>query len=146
MEIIPYKTEYKAQVIALLEMNTPKYFSAEEANDLIHYLDHEIEAYYVVKEDNKIIGAGGINYFLDEDLARIAWDFIDPNYQGKGIGRQLLQHRINAIKTANKVSKVIVRTSQLVYPFYEKSGFTLKEVKKDFWYVGYDLYLLEMEL
>ena len=42
----------------------------------------------------------------------------------------------------SSVQTLIVRTSQLVYRFYEKQGFELEKVVKDYWAEGYDLYLM----
>jgi len=36
-----------------------------------------------------------------------------------------------------------VRTSQFVYGFYEKHGFELKKVVKNYWAQGFDLYDME---
>ena len=41
------------------------------------------------------------------------------------------------------VKTITVRTSQLVYKYYEKFGFQTKEIIKDFWAKGYDLYRME---
>jgi N-acetylglutamate synthase-like GNAT family acetyltransferase len=99
----------------------------------------------VIEIKGKVIGAGGINYFLADKIARISWDMIHPDFQGKGYGASLINHRIHVIKKNPLIDKIIVRTSQLVFSFYEKNGFVLKEIKKDFWDVGYDLYLMEFE-
>jgi hypothetical protein len=37
-----------------------------------------------------------------------------------------------------------VRTTQLVYPFYQKLGFEIRKSEPDFWAPGFDL--VEMEL
>jgi len=145
MNIRPYISTDKTAVIKLLRLNTPAFFDETEQTDLEHYLDNEIEDYFVVEVENEIIGAGGINYFLNENTARIAWDFIHPNKQGKGIGRLLTEHRLNHLKTYTAVDTIIVRTSQHVYKFYEKLNFKLTSVKPDFWAVGYDLYEMEQE-
>lgn len=139
-----YKTTDKSEIIDLLKLNTPEYFSLEEEKDLIHYLDHEIEQYYVVEYDKKVVGSGGINFSEDQKMGRISWDILDPAYQGKGIGNQLLKHRVEKLKTFDTVEKISVRTSQLAYKFYEKFGFKLIEVQKDYWAKGFDLYRMEL--
>ena len=140
-----YSHQDKPEVIELLRLNTPEYFDSSEEEDLINYLDKEIEDYYVVVENSKIVGAGGINYFLPEKTARISWDMIKPNSQGKGIGMQLIKHRIDRIKENNSIENIIVRTSQHAYRFYEKTGFKLKKIEKDYWAKGFDLYIMSMK-
>ena len=139
-----FKSQDIDQLIDLIKLNTPKYFDVEEEKDFKLYLLNETEDYFVVELEDNIVGCGGINYgFNNGTLARISWDMIHPDFQGKGIGSLLVSHRLNVIKSKTEVKTVIVRTTQLVYPFYEKMGFTLKETKKDFWAKGIDLYLLE---
>jgi [ribosomal protein S18]-alanine N-acetyltransferase len=57
----------------------------------------------------------------------------------------LTQYRINRIKEIDTVEIISVRTSQLVFKFYEKFGFVLKEIAKDYWAEGLDMYRMEME-
>lgn len=71
---------------------------------------------------------------------------VDPHYHGQGIGRELTQFRINHLRNISNVEEVIVRTSQHVYQFYEKMGFKLEVVKKDFWAQGFDLYQMKINL
>ena len=139
-----YSNKDKPKVIELLRKNTPEYFDISEENDFENYLENEIEDYYVFEENSKIIGAGGINYFTEQKVARISWDMIDPKYQGNGIGKKLTKYRINHLNSNSKIESIIVRTTQLVFKFYEKLGFELEKVEKDFWAKDFDLYQMKM--
>ena len=139
-----YSKKDKSRVIDLLRKNTPEYFDSSEESDFENYLESEVEDYFVCEENSKIIGAGGLNYFQKERLARISWDMIDPSYQGKGIGKKLVQYRINHLNKNSNIELIVVRTTQLVYKFYEKMGFELEKVEKDFWAKNFDLYQMKM--
>ena len=134
-----YSNSDKPKIIELLRKNTPEYFDSSEEKDFENYLDNEVEDYFVYEIDSEIIGAGGINYFTEQKLARISWDMINPNSQGNGIGKKLTQYRINYLNENPKIELIIVRTTQLVYKFYEKMGFKLEKVEKDFWAENFDL-------
>lgn len=142
--IRPYKPSDKSKLIELLRLNIPKYFAQAEEKDFDDYLDNYTEDYFVVEENGEIVGAGGINYFPDAGLARISWDVIHPDFQGRGIGKQLMQHRLEHIRKDPTLWLVVVRTTQLVYGFYEKMGFALEKTEKDYWAEGFDLYQLRM--
>ena len=131
-------------MIELLRKNTPEYFAAAEEKDLSHYLAHEMEDYFVFEKNHIIQGAGGINYFPAEQTARLSWDLIDPAHQGTGIGSALTRYRIDMLKKQSEIHHIMVRTSQLVYPFYEKMGFKLELIEKDYWAKNFDLYLMKM--
>lgn len=142
-----YKEKDKTELISLLRLNTPKFFAPSEEKDFIDYLDGHAENYFVIEESNKIIGAGGFNYGFDNGATtRISWDMIHPEKQGKGIGTKLTNFRIDEIKKNSHIHKIVVRTTQLVYEFYEKIGFQLERVEKDYWAVGFDLYEMKIEL
>ena len=141
-----YSAKDFEQVVILLRANTPQSFSPLEESDLVQYLKNKTEDYFVIEKENQVIGSGGINYSDQNSIGIISWDIIDPNHQGLGIGRMLLNHRLNLLKKTESIQKVIVRTSQIAFPFYEKAGFEIKEVKIDYWAKGFDLYLMEMNL
>jgi len=144
--IRPYQPTDKEELLTILRLNTPRYFDATEETDFITYLDQHREAYFVVEENGVLLGAGGINYVNEGKTARISWDLFHPNAQGKGLGGQLTRFRIATIQQQPKVEQIIVRTSQLAYGFYEKIGFSLIKIKKDFWAKGFDLYEMEIAL
>ena len=134
-------------LVELVRLNTPKYFDPTEETDYLQYLSQEAEHYYVVEQDDQVIGGGGFNLGFDQGkTARISWDVIHPDFHGKGIGRELTQFRIRAIKKYPEVKRIVVRTTQLVHEFYTKAGFQLVEVVKDFWAKGFDLYLMDMKV
>jgi len=140
-----YTKKDKSTLIELLRQNTPEYFDLSEEIEFINYLDNELEDYFVYELDFKIIGAGGINYFLEEKSARISWDMVDSKSQEKGIGKKITQHRINHLKRNSEVETIRVRTSQYAYKFYGKMGFELEKIEKNYWAKNFDLYLMEMK-
>ncbi|HAA11907.1 MAG TPA: GNAT family N-acetyltransferase [Cytophagales bacterium] len=147
MKIRNYQPHDFEAVIRLIQLNTPTYFAAEEEADLRHYLHHELDLYFVAEEADQVVGAGGINRGFDEGkTARLSWDFVDPEHQSQGIGGAITQHRLGLLRQEPGVEKVVVRTTQLVYRFYEKQGLTLRYQEKDYWAPGFDLYLLELSL
>ena len=137
-----YTYSDKDSVLKLIQLNTPKYFAASEEIDLENYLQNEIDLYYVLEVDGSIVGSGGINFDDSMTIAVLSWDIIDPEYQGKSFGSQILNYRLEQLKKISSIQKIIVRTSQLTYEFYEKQGFKTVEIHKDYWSKGFDMYFM----
>ena len=144
MTIRPYSSSDKDKIIELLRLNTPKYFSETEEKDLIDYLDNHIDHYYVLEEKDILLGCGGFNITKDGATAYLSWAIIHPEQQGKGLGSIITKHRIAEINKIEGVKDIAVRTSQHVYKFYEKMGFSILEIVKDYWAKGFDLYDMKM--
>lgn len=143
ISIREYQTKDKEDVINLIRLNTPRFFAADEEEDLNKYLETERELYYVLLSEAKIVGCGGINFANEKTIAKISWDIFHPDYQGKSLGTKLLKHRIDKLNSIESVQIITVRTSQLAYKFYEKQGFELFEIKKDYWANEFDMYTME---
>ena len=141
-----YKSIDKNAVLELIRLNIPKYFASSVEDDFSRYLDSEIELYYVLLFDKKLVGCGGINFSDNRMTGKISWDILHPEYQGKSLGTYLLEYRIKKLKSIDSVQRITVRTSQLAYKFYEKRGFELLEVKKDYWARGFDMYRMEYKI
>ncbi len=140
--IRPYQDSEKEEVLHLLRLNTPAYFAASEEKDLIHYLDHEVEYFYVMLIGKEIVGCGGINILHKGAEARLSWDIFHPSHQKKGLGSELTRFRIKKIQTFPNVKRLIVRTSQQAFHFYKKQGFEVLEIQKDHWAPGFDMYVM----
>lgn len=132
----------KEAVLKLIRLNTPQYFAPEEEADLSKYLDDEKEYYYVILSKMEIIGCGGINMADNGTRGKISWDIIHPDWQGRSLGSMLLKYRIRVLKSMG-IGHITVRTSQVAYKFYQKRGFILKNIKKDYWAKGFDMYAME---
>jgi ribosomal protein S18 acetylase RimI-like enzyme len=143
-KIRSYNSTDQLDILRLFRSNTPRFFDPSEENHLIEYLQNEIEEYFVVEINDEIVGAGGINYFLENRLARISWDMVCSDFQGKGVGYQLTQYRLDRLFLNNKIDLIVVRTSQFTFEFYQKMGFKLERIEKDYWAKGLDLYYMEL--
>lgn len=143
MVIERYISQNETEVLDLLGLNTPQYFSSEEKNDLRDYLHNHADNYFVLKINDEIVASGGYNIAEDGITAKISWDIVHPDHQRQGLGKVLTKFRIDQIKKLKEIQHLSVRTSQLVYKFYEQFGLKLRETTKDFWAKGFDMYRLD---
>lgn len=142
-KIRPYLPQDFDELIKIFKTNVPTSFAESEIADLINYLQEEIEDYFVITDNNQILGAAGINYDDDQITARLSWDFMDQNKNHKGAGTAITRYRIDLIRKLPHIKKLIVRTSQFAEGFYNKQGFLAIERVPDYWAKGYDLIFME---
>ena len=116
--IRPYTPTDKEQVLQIFRLNIPAYFSHEEEAGLYNYLDHELELYYIIEIDDKVVGSGGINFENEKRTGIISWDIIHPEYQGKKIGSRLVKHRLEVLQSIDSIELIRVRTAQFTAGFY----------------------------
>lgn len=145
MVIRKYNDKDQKSLVSILKLNTPKYFSPKEQSDFIDYLNSSIQDYFVVELDGQVVGGGGINYFLSQGIARISWDIIHPQYQNRKIGTNLLNYRLDRIHSNLSIDCIVVRTSQHAFHFYEKTGFELNKIVKDYWAPGFNFYEMKLK-
>lgn len=138
-----YNDKDREELLKIFRLNVPDYFAAEEEQDLIMFLDNYADNFYVCKNDGVLSGCGGHN--MKDDLGILSWYIVHPGYQKKGIGRLLVDYNIAELKRKG-YKRIRVRTSQFTDKFYEKFGFILMHIEKDFWAKGIDLYEMEMDV
>lgn len=112
--------------------------------DVFKRLKESDYEYYVLKNKNKIIGVTGL-YTIKKDKREanwLGWTCINCKYQGKGIGKKLVEFIINKSKKKNK-KYLRVYTNIDKVGFYEKLGFKkIKKPKKiNKWYTRVDMEL-----
>ena len=141
--IRPYKPTDKGNLLNIFSLNIPKFFDKNEINDFEEYLEQKAETYLTIEVDNNIVG--GTGYYINENdkSGRITWIFFDPSYYGQGLGKQSVEYCLKILSKDNKVEKFIVTTSQLAYKFFEKFGYSINRIEKNYWGGGLDLYEME---
>jgi ribosomal-protein-alanine N-acetyltransferase len=137
-----YHQEDYSQIIDLFLLNTPQFFCPPEQRDLEEYLKTEVEHYSVIEEGGNILACGGCN--IEAPIGWLSWYIVHPEHHGRGLGKQIAEHNLQILKNHPDVAAIKVRTSQLVYPFYEKLGFVLISTTDNYW--GEGMHLYEMDL
>lgn len=82
--------------------------------------------FYVVKENDKIIGCGGIAAYWDSlTESWINTIFVDPEYQRKGVGRKIIAFLEND-EYAKRANRIEIHSAMSAIPFYRKLGYEHK--------------------
>ena len=133
-------------LIEIFTLNIPKYFHEKELIDFKKYfISKNIENYFVIISKGKILGAAGYAH-ENKETANICWVFVDPSYHKNGLGTKLVNHCVNILKANEKLNTIQLECSNITYKFYEKLGFKVKYIKKDYWPNNDDLYFMKLHL
>ena len=82
--------------------------------------------FYVVVDKNEIIGCGAIGpYWGKEDESSLFTIFVLPDYQGKGIGRKIIETLEND-EYGLRANRIEIPASITGVPFYFKMGYQFK--------------------
>ncbi|MDE6593396.1 MAG: GNAT family N-acetyltransferase [Oscillospiraceae bacterium] len=137
MEIRRFQPEYAeetAQVIATtLKISNSNDYSEEyiEANISSHSAEVLIERakeghMYVACEDSRIIGCGAIaGYWGSTAESILLTIFVLPDYQGKGVGKQIIQ-TLEQDEYFLRAKRIEIPASITAVEFYKKMGYDYK--------------------
>ena len=82
--------------------------------------------FYVFCDGDKIVGCGAIGpYWGKEDESSLFNIFVLPDYQGKGVGRKIIE-TLEADEYALRANRIEIPASITACPFYRKLGYTYK--------------------
>lgn len=82
--------------------------------------------FYVATHDNKIVGCGAIGpYWGSETESSLFTIFVDPNFQGQGIGRKIIQ-TLEQDEYFTRANRIEIPASIVGLPFYQKMGYRHK--------------------
>jgi N-acetylglutamate synthase-like GNAT family acetyltransferase len=151
MVIRPYRHTDYSHCIAAFDSNCPDFFAyheKEEFEKLLHDLSLTTQTgdnsddvyYYVVEKDNRAVACAGFYLPVDNEDAMLVWGMVARDYHKQGIGEKLLTYRLEKIQEFRPGARVLLDTTQLSYPFFERSGFTVSKITPDFYAPGLDRY------
>lgn len=94
-------------------------------NSLVKYIEHRSEGeIWVAEYNSQIVGSIGI-VSTDKSTAQLRWLLIEPEFRGKGLGRQLMTIAVDYCKQ-KKFSRVFLWTIQelkVAHHLYSSFGF-----------------------
>ena len=114
--------DYPPDVVdALIEMETPEHVT--ERASWTHF--------YVAEDGNAIVGCGAIGPFWGkEDESSLFTIFVLPEYQGKGVGRMIID-TLEKDEFFLRARRIEIPASVTGAPFYEKMGYGYKNGIKE---------------
>ncbi len=117
----------------LREVNSKDYSAAEIKRQLEKFNPdwflHTIENshYYVVKYGETVIGAGGVGRdLINEKQCCFRAVFVDPDYEGKGVGKQLISFLEND-EWCRDSNLIEISASFSAHEFYHGLGYHYRE-------------------
>ena len=82
--------------------------------------------FYVIEKDDKIIGCGAIgSYWGSETESSLFTIFVDPDLQGQGYGRKIIETLEND-EYFKRATRIEIPAGIVAIPFYKKMGYTHK--------------------
>ena len=101
---------------------------------LFDYFKNNNKKIYLLVKDNKIVGTGSLLiekkiYHNFRNVSHIEDIVIDSNYRGKKYGKELINNLIDISYNDFNCYKVILNCSNKNIKFYEKCGFSNKNVE-----------------
>lgn len=139
----PYQASHFDNCLALFDANCPDFFAPNERADYAEFLEKAPDGYFVSTVNNEIAGAFGL---IDENISRrrrLNWIMINPNQQGNGLGRAIMNYVIDQAKVTN-TSIIDIAASHLSAAFFERFGGQCVLYTEHGW--GSDMHRLDMEL
>lgn len=125
--------EVSALIIRTLRTTNIKDYSAEYIeNDVAQFTPEGVikraswTHFYVVCEQEKIIGCGAIGpYWGKEEESSLFTIFVMPEYQGKGVGRTIIE-TLEQDEYFLRAKRIEIPASITACGFYQKMGYTYK--------------------
>jgi|SRR5450631_781356 len=134
LRIRDFKPADREACLAVFDSNTPEYYHPSERAmfaafvDSGHYLPARLYKLggpaghlYVVETGGELVACGG--WYLDGALANLSFGTVHRSRHRQGIGRVLLEARLEAIRVDRRAAGVRIRTTPSVQGFYERALF-----------------------
>ena len=138
IDIVSFKTKYSSDFYLLNAEWLNTYFYVEPFDEQVlsnpeNYIINKGGYIFFVKLNNTIIGTYALMPLKNNAGFELTKMAVSPNYRGKKIGQQLLQHCIDFAKE-QQFKKLLLYSNRVlenaIY-LYKKIGFTEQEIEKN---------------
>lgn len=125
--------------IELFDTNVPKFFRDGERSEYRDFLENLPGPYIVLIDDgNSLLACGGFAVSVERRSADLCWGMVRRELHGQGLGRALVEIRIERIRADPAVDTLLMNTCQHTVGFYHKLGFRTLDVTIDGYAPGLD--------
>ncbi len=115
------------------KISFPAYYPNSSIEYVINGFDYEkikkraeLTHFYVVKDDDKVIGCGAIGPYYDSETESSLFNiFVDPDYQHQGVG-SLIMNTLENDEYFIRANRIEIPASFVAVPFYKKFGYNHK--------------------
>jgi len=145
MVVRDYQNSDRERCLSVFDSNVPRYFAPEEREQFASFLDSQPGTYLVVENGTELVGCGGYAAHADGTVA-LCWGMVQASFHGRGIGRLLLQKRLDRIRSDLTIRRVTMNTSQHTHTFFEEFGFVVHQILPDGYAPGLDRYEMSLVL
>lgn len=126
-----YSLSDKGSCLRIFDLNCPNNFSPNEREDYEVFLNNEARDYLVLIQEHRVIGAFGLSS-LNPKVGRLRWILLHPDFQGKGLGSEIMT-RVQTMAKAKNLDRVLISASQHSAPFFEAFGARTVEIISHGW-------------
>jgi GNAT superfamily N-acetyltransferase len=139
MRVREYTAADRDACLAVFDTNVPAYFITQEREAFAAFLDDLPGPYLVIEDESgTIVGCGGYAIVPETRTADMCWGMVARDRHGTGLGRLLLDARLDAVRADPRAEAVALNTSQHTRGFYERRGFVAERVTPDGFAPGLD--------
>jgi ribosomal protein S18 acetylase RimI-like enzyme len=117
-----YTLEDEPACLAVLASNVPAFFAAGDVDEFRLFLRSGCGDYFVTAIDGAVRACGGC-YVGDNGVGGLTWGVVHSANHRRGLGSDLLRYRLEVIRHVPYAWCVVLNTTQLVAPFFERFGF-----------------------
>ena len=120
MDLRPYSLTDQDACLAVFDSLTPL---PSPRAEFLKFLQHPDGSYFVMQQNEAIVGCGGYINSPEGGQARLIWGMIRSDLQRQGLGRFLLMYRLREIGKSGDIQLVHATAPQHSARFFERQGF-----------------------
>ncbi len=89
--------------------------------------DEEDSSYHLMAlEDKRVIGVARLQFFDDENSAQLRYMAVDTDFQGRGVGRKIVEHMEDYAKQQS-ATQLFLHARENAVGFYLNMGYAIEE-------------------